>query len=113
AFYLTPEFHTLSTLFLRSEVPLQKAGIVELISQGDWKLLDAFMQEQKQAQDLSSERLKGLLVTYLKKRSPLSAQILVAWDREYVRMRLEDHDLTLLLDLLVTKTPGLDVLLKD
>lgn len=113
AFYLTPEFHTLSTLFLRSAVPLQKAGIVELAAQGDWRCLETFTQEQKLSQDLSPERLKGLLLTYLKKRSLLAAQILVAWDRDFVRMKLDDLDLILLLDLLVTKTPGLHALLKE
>jgi len=113
AFYLTPEFHMIAALFTRASVPLQKAGIVELLSQGDWKTLQEFNEAQKQAQDLSPERLKSVLLTYLKKRSVLAAQILVAWDREFVRLRLEDNDLTLLLDLLVTNTPGLELLLKE
>lgn len=113
AFYLTPEFRMMAALFTRASVPLQKAGIVELLSQGDWKTLQEFNEAQKQAQDLSPERLKTLLLTYLKKRSVLAAQILVAWDREFVRLRLEDNDLILLLDLLVTNTPGFEMLLKE
>jgi hypothetical protein len=113
AFYLTPEFHLMATLFTRASVPLQKAGIVELLAQGDWKTVQEFTEAQKTAQDLSPERLKLVLSTYLKKRSLLAAQILVAWDREFVKMRLDDADLMLLLDLLVTATPGLDPLLKE
>lgn len=113
AFYLTPEFHLVSTLFARVSLPLQKTGIVELLSQGDWNILQEFAEAQRQAQDLSSDRLKSFLYAYLKKRSLLAAQILIAWDREFIRLRLEDHDLALLLDLLITKTPGLEPLLKE
>jgi len=113
AFYLTPEFTTLMTLFNRAGVPLPAEYVVEVIAQGDWSILEQFTQEQKLTQDLSPLRLKNLLSTYVRCRSVLAAKILLEWDRDFILKKLEDPDLMALLDLFPTKTGVLEMFLKE
>jgi len=113
AFYLTPEFHSVATLFMRAGLTLPKEAMVDMITQGDWKTLEQFMQEQKQSQDLTPPRLKSLLITYLKKRSLLAAKILLEWDREFVAKRLDDSELMLVLDVHSDRSVAFEQLLRD
>lgn len=113
AFYLTPEFTTLMTLFNRAGVPLPSEYVVEVIAQGDWSLLEQFTQEQKLSQDLSPIRLKNLLSSYIRCRSVLAAKILLEWDRDFILKKLEDPDLMAFLDLFSTKTGALETFLKE
>jgi hypothetical protein len=113
AFYLTPEFTTLMTLFNRAGVPLPSEYVIEMIAQGDWKLVERFTQEQKLSQDLSPLRLKNLLSSYVRCRSVLAAKILLEWDRDFILKKLDDPDLMMFLDLFSTKTGALDTFLKE
>ncbi len=113
AFYLTPEFTTLMTLFNRAGVPLPSEYVIEVISQGDWSLVEQFTQEQKLSQDLSPLRLKNLLSNYVRYRSVLAAKILLEWDREFILKKLEDSDLMTFLDLFSSKTGTLETFLKE
>ena len=103
AFFLTPEFTTLMTLFTRAGVPLPPEYVVDLITQGDWKIVEQFAQEQKLSQDLSPLRLKNLLLTYIRCRSVLAAKILLEWDRDFILKKFEDPDLMALLELFPKK----------
>ncbi len=113
AFYLTPEFTTLMTLFNRAGVPLPSEYVIEVIAQGDWNLVEQFTQEQKLSQDLSPLRLKNLLSSYVRCRSVLAAKILLEWDRDFILKKLDDPDLMMFLDLFSTKTAALDTFLKE
>ena len=113
AFYLTPEFTTLMTLFNRAGVPLPSEYVIEMIAQGDWSLIERFTQEQKLSQDLSPSRLKNLLSSYVRCRSVLAAKILLEWDRDFILKKLDDPDLMVFLDLFSTKTASLETFLKE
>lgn len=113
AFYLTPEFTTLMTLFNRAGVPLPPEYVIEVIAEGDWSLIERFTQEQKLSQDLSPLRLKNLLSTYVRCRSVLAAKILLEWDRDFILKKLDDPDLMVFLDLFSTRTAALDTFLKE
>lgn len=113
AFYLTPEFTTLMTLFNRAGVPLPSEYVVEVITQGDWPLVEKFTQEQKLSQDLSPMRLKNLLSNYVRCRSALAAKVLLEWDRDFVLKKFEDADLMAFLDLFAAKTNTLETFLKE
>lgn len=54
AFYLTPEYTLLSTLFNRGGLPLPPAFLMELILQGDFEVLQKFCVEEKVAHDFST-----------------------------------------------------------
>lgn len=112
AFYLTPECTTMVTLFFRSGLPIPPEAVIEVLLQGDWPKLEQFTKEQKNAQDLSPDRLKLFLIQQLKCRSLFSAQILLSWDPTYVLKNLEDSDLMALIDLSPKTTPALNRFLK-
>lgn len=113
AFYLTPEFSSILTLCQRTGVNLPREFLIEMVAQGDWKILHQFAEEQKQALDLSPDRLKKLLLGYVRCRSVFAAKILLQWDREFLLKRLEDRDLIAFLDLFKDSSPPLEALLKE
>lgn len=113
AFYLTPEFNSILTLCQRTGVNLPKEFLIEMIAQGDWKTLHRFEAEQKDAMDLTPDRLKKLLLSYVRCRSGLAAKILLQWDREFILRRLDDRDLIAFLDLFKEASPPLTDLLKE
>ncbi|MGH2612887.1 MAG: LysM peptidoglycan-binding domain-containing protein [Rhabdochlamydiaceae bacterium] len=113
AFYLTPEFNSVLTLCQRTGVNLPKEFLIEMISQGDWKTLHQFALEQKEAMDLTPDRLKKLLLGYVRCRSLLAAKILLQWDREFILKRLDDQELIAFLDLFKESSPLLKDLLKE
>ena len=112
-FYLTSEFRVVEALFTRSGLVFPKEFLVLLLTQGDWDVIKELTEEQKLAQDLSSQKLKNFLLSYIKKRSLLAAKILLEWDREFVAKKLEDFDLILFLDLFPQTSPSVSLLLKD
>lgn len=113
AFYLTPEFNSILTLCQRTGVNLPKEFLIEMVAQGDWKTLNQFATEQKEAMDLTPDRLKKLLLSYVKCRSGLAAKILLQCDREFILKRLDDRDLIAFLDLFKESSPALKDLLKE
>jgi hypothetical protein len=112
-FYLTSEFRFVEALFTRSGLLFPKEFLVWILTQGDWKMIADFAEEQKIAQDLSPLKLKNFLLGYVKKRSLPAAKILLEWDREFVAKRLEDFDLLLFLDLFPESNPSFSLLLQE
>ena len=112
-FYLTSEFRVVEALFTRSGLSFPKEFLVLLLTQGDWDVIKELTEEQKVAQDLSSQKLKNFLLVYVKKRSLLAAKILLEWDREFVAKKLEDFDLILFLDLFPQTNPSFTLLLQE
>jgi hypothetical protein len=101
------------TLFARAGVPLPQEYVVDLLTQGDWNLLQQFTQEQRMAQDLSPDRFKNLLTNYIRCRSLMAAKILLEWDREFILKKFEDPDLMAFIDLFPEKSTSLEQLLKE
>ncbi len=100
AFVLTPQFHALQVLFQKTEVPQDRSVLIELAAEGSWDLLDRLAKEQTQLLDLSVEKRRRLLLSYLSLRSPTAAKILVATDFSFALKRLNDQGIVDLLDLL-------------
>ncbi len=113
AFYLTPEFNSIATLCQRTGIHLPKEFIIEMIAQGDWKTLHQFAAEQKEQMDLTPDRLKKLLLNYVKCRSVLAAKIILQSDREFILKRLDDRDLINFLELFKEPSAPLKELLKE
>jgi hypothetical protein len=112
-FYLTPEFTTVSSLFLRSGLPLSPELLLNLLKQTDWTMVSQFSETQKTAQDLSPEKMKEFLLSMVKKRSSMAAKILLECDRSFVLRKLDDADLMIFIDLFKEMTPSLESLLKE
>lgn len=108
AFYLAPEFHAVSTLFAKTGLNLDKQMLVDLIAEGNWKLLDDFSRQQRVAQDLTQARRRTLLLEFLQCHSKTAAKILIETDMEFALKRLDDAQVLLVLDTLSEKSPYLE-----
>lgn len=65
AFYLTPEFLAVETLFKRTGIQIEKRRLLQLLSEGKWEMLHHFMEQQRESQDLSLERQQRFLADYI------------------------------------------------
>jgi hypothetical protein len=97
AFFVTPEFYALQTLFQKSAVAIAPDRLIELTCDGNWQMLDGFVREQTQMLDLSDERRRRLLLSYLAMQSPAAADLLLQTDFGFALKRLDDRGM---LDLL-------------
>lgn len=113
AFSLTPEFHAVFTLFSRSGTPLPKEVVMALLAQGEWLLLSHFMEEQKAAPDLSPDRRREFLLTYLESGSKIALHLLFRTDQEFVAKRFTDEQLMGVLDQLDHKVVGFTTFVKE
>lgn len=113
AFYLTPEFHSVATLFTRGGLNVAKEEIIALLKEGDFQFLEAFTKEQKTAQDLSPNRLKAFLASYLNVHSKKAASWLLAIDPEFMCKRLDDAQTLEALSLVTEKTKALEAFAKE
>ena len=100
AVYVTPEFHTVNTLFHQGDISLRPQIIIELFSEISWELIDTFVYEQSKVQDLSIERRRNFLLLCLEERSPIAAFLLLQTDFIYAARRLDDASVLTLLELL-------------
>ena len=97
AFILTPEYYALQTLFQKSEAAANQDQLLDLVCDGNWQLLDGFVREQAQMLDLSVERRRRLLLSYLAQKSPTAADLLLQTDFTFALKRLDDQGLVDLL----------------
>jgi hypothetical protein len=93
AFFVTPEFYALQVLFQKSGSPQDNSPLLQLVSEGSWDLLEQFAKEQTQLLDLSVEKRRRFLLSYLAHRSPASAELLLKTDFAFVRQRFDDQGL--------------------
>jgi hypothetical protein len=104
AFFITPEFSALEVLFQKTEVPQQRNALLKLACEGNWDLLERFSREQDQMLDLSVEKRRRLLLSYLSLHSSAAAQLILQTDFAFALKRLEDRGILDLLGLLKDKT---------
>lgn len=104
AFFVTPEFRALQVLFQKTEAAQENPILLDLICEGPYDLLERFANEQAQALELSVEKRRSLLLSYLGYRSPIAAQLLLQIDFAFAKSRIEDAGIGSLLELLKEKT---------
>lgn len=105
AFFLTPEFLAVETLFKRSEAQVDRKELLVLLCQGTWAQLSQFAEQQRTAQDLSPARRQSFLLDYIKHHSRAAAYLLLKTDGNFVARKLDNEQVIALLKLLVDKTP--------
>ena len=86
AFYLTPEFASMETLFK----VIEKEDLLQMIIEGGWGLLSAFNEKQRGLLDLGDENRQKLLLSYIKEGSQKAASILLKTDFDFAAKRLSD-----------------------
>lgn len=105
AFFLTPEFLAVETLFNRSEAHVERPELLQLLCSGKWELLTAFTEQQRAAQDLSPARRQRLLLDYIGQGSQAAAYMLLKTDGIFAALKLDDEHILSVLRLLTIKTP--------
>jgi len=113
AFYLTSEFYAVSMLIGRSGLHIEKEVLVDMLAEGDWKILEDFSQEQKKTQDLSVTRRRSLLLQYCSSRSKTAARILIESDLEFALKRLDDSQVLTILEILSERSAAYERFLKE
>jgi len=113
AFYLSPEYHAVYTLLTKSGLTLTHERVLDLIVQGDWKILSDLATQQRAALELTPDHRRIFLTHYLSHHSPLAAQLLLDNDPDFVSKRLDDNQILILLDLYTDKTPALHAFAKE
>lgn len=103
-FTLTPEFMTIELIFKRIDMPLLKQKLLEVVLEGNWPLLEQFVSQQRQLNDLSSARRQKFLLDYMKQGSEAAAYLLLDVEEEFAVKKLDDAQVTTLLQLLPIKT---------
>lgn len=104
AFLLTPEFCALQVLFQKTGAPQEPQMLLNLAAEGSWDLLEKLFQEQSKVLELSEEKRRNILLSYLSLHSPAAAQILLNSDSAYALKRLDDKQILDLLSLLKKQT---------
>jgi len=104
AFIVTPEFYALQALFQKTEAPQDPAVLLKLATEGNWDILERFTREQDQMLDLSIDKRRRLLLSYLSLHSPTAAQLILKTDFAFALKRLEDRGILDLLGLLKEKS---------
>jgi len=113
AFYLTPEFPILLTLFSRTGTTIEKEKLVNLLVAGDWELLKRFSDMQKQTQDFSIERRREFLLEYFNLRSLVAAELLLEYEIDFVAKRFDDAQIFLIFDVFNERTSILEKFAKE
>ena len=104
AFSMTPEFCALQLLFQKTDAPQDLPTLLLLAREGTWDLISGFTKEQAQLLDLSVEKRRRLLLSYLAQRSHTAAHLLLKTDFEFAFKRLDDRGIADTLSLLNERT---------
>lgn len=104
AFFLTPEFMIVETLFSRGESPIEKKELLHLLIEGCWNTLNAFAEQQKMSQDLSPTNRQRFLLSRLQEGSQTAALIIIRTDLDFAIKKLDDPTVMTLLKMLNKKT---------
>lgn len=103
-FIRTERFHLVRALFSEREPPLEDTLLLQLLLEGDWKLLENLYKEQRERLEFSSIRRIQFLSNYLEKQSPLAAYLLLIMDYEHVLEKFDDHKLLTMIGLIEKKS---------
>lgn len=104
AFYLTPEFLSVETLFNRSEIGIEKSEILNVLLDGSFVMLSSFSEHQKQSHDLTAARRQHFLLEYIKNNSKAAAYLLLKTDGPAMVRKLDDEHVIKMLSLLTENT---------
>ena len=99
-FMTSKEIDLIRSLFEQKIEKISNEKLFQLLLEVRWEIIDSFVYEQMQLQDLTIERQRSFLLSCLEDKSPMAAQMLLESDFEYVVKRLDDIQVLNLLELL-------------
>jgi LysM repeat protein len=104
AFCLSTEYQTAHTLFFKTGIPISAQSLIDVLCEGDWNIITAFTQAQRNALDLSLDRRRSFLLAYLHMHSKTAAKLLLETDGEWILKRCDDSEILTLFDLYEEKS---------
>lgn len=99
-FFLTPEFWTIELLFNRLEQRASRREILAVLLEGNWELLQQFVDQQRQLHDVSDARRQKFLLDYLKEGSSAAASLLLKTEWDFAVKKLDDQQVIAVLQLI-------------
>lgn len=100
SFVTTTHFRCVEMLFAQCGLPLTRRLLVSLVCEGNWEMLKAYTEEQRKGLDLSAEKRRAFLLTYLQGGSRTAAALLLLLDNPFALKHLDDAQVLKLLSLL-------------
>ncbi|MCH9627358.1 MAG: hypothetical protein S4CHLAM2_09970 [Chlamydiales bacterium] len=100
----TPEFILVETLFVRTQLPISKGTLLNLVCEGGWERLARFVEAQQQQSDFSDLVRREFLLDYVAGASKTAAYLLLITDFDFALNQLDDHQMVSVLQLLDVKT---------
>lgn len=97
AFFITPEFQSADLLFKRSNENIAREEILDFLLEGSWKMLSNFTEKQRLQQDLSDEKRRELLFSYIENESAAAAALLLKTDSNHIAKKFDDAQVTTIL----------------
>ena len=108
AFMTTKEFTIFRSLFDGRDIQVSSSMLLQLLCELRWETIDNFCFEQKQIQDLSTDRRRRLLFQCLEDGSQIAALLLLQTDFIYVCKKTNDVTVLRILDLLSEKNEDIE-----
>ena len=104
AFFMTSDFNVVEMLFNRSGVFVERDELLAVLLEGDWPLLDSFVQQQKISQDLSVARRQSFLLEYIQRQSKSAAKLILKTEGSFAARKLDDVKVLQILQLMDEKS---------
>lgn len=99
-FVLTPQFWTVELLFNRSGQKASRQDILIVLLEGDWNLLQQFVDQQRQVHDSSDARRQKFLLDYIKAGSRSAAVMLLKSEWDFAVKKIDDLQVAAIIKLL-------------
>lgn len=100
AFFQTPEFLMLESIFARGENKLKKRDLLDLVMEGSFETLSSFSKGLKKEGDFSDEARRCFILHYITAGSSKAAHIFLISDFSYIVKSLSNESLISLLEVL-------------
>ena len=113
AFYASPYFLSMYTLFARADKGVTQEEVLAMIMEGQWSDLEQFYCEQRKNPDLGDVQRQTLLHRYVLKPSKVASYLLIRLDPDYALKKISDKDLLCVIDLLTVKNYAATQFLKQ
>ncbi len=91
AFYLTPEFLTLQRLFTRTESPIDRSDVLELLLEGDWNAVATSYKAALEVNETSPALRRRLLMSYILAGSKSATYLMLKSDGNFAAKKLDDN----------------------
>jgi len=113
AFYMTEEFHSLHCFIAHTTIPVKRESLLSLLLEGPYEMFHDFSNQFKEKKADDVEVAREFLLSYVRLKSKIAADLLIQMDAEFALRKLTDKDLAILIDMISEKHLDLERFLKE